>query len=187
LYTLGVLLLTLTAVPAPQPSLAASAHAPAVPLLMSRATTIWGRFPISDHTPGAIERMTRRIGPSRLVRVRARQGTFLGHIAEVSADGLASLTPDPAHGWSGPVDVLRWDDIESIEVRRRSPLRASAAGAGVGAVLGATGGLVDAKVNGGDDLMKMFFLGLAGGLVGAPTGLLIGSFVPLWEPLYHAP
>ena len=130
--------------------------------------------------------MARRIA-SLLVRVRTIHGTFIGRVAGVRDSGLVSLAPDPRRRWSGPVDRLAWNDIRTIEVRRRDPLRTAGCGAGVGAVLGVFGGGVWAHENGNDELMGGFLIGLAGTLVGGPIGLAYGIAFPIWDPLYHAP
>lgn len=149
--------------------------------------TLFGRYPVSRRDPRSITRIARRMPISCLVRVRARQGTFIGHVAAVRDSGLLSLAPDPGRTWSGPVDLLAWNDVWTIEVRRRSPLRAAGLGAAVGGMLGGVGGLVIADARGGDGLVAGFVLGLAGVLVGGPLGLGVGIAIPVWEPLYRAP
>lgn len=121
------------------------------------------------------------------LRVRTSQGMFIGHVAGVHDSGLTSLAPDPRRTWSGPVELLAWDDIRTIEVRRRSPLRTAACGVGAGALLGVIGGGVWAHENGLDELMGGFLIGLAGSVGGGSIGLAYGVAFPIWEPLYHAP
>lgn len=151
------------------------------------STTLWGRYPVTLRNEDSFERMNRRIMPLRLVRVRALPGTFIGHVGAVRPAGLVSLAPDPTRAWSGPIDVLSWRDIRTIEVRRRSPLRTSGAGGAAGAILGVIGGIAYTKVNGGDDLMGGFLFGLGGCVVGGTIGFGVGCVVPIWEPLYRSP
>lgn len=86
-----------------------------------------------------------------------------------------------------PVDLLGWEDIRTIEVRRRSPFRTAFPGMGIGGILGVIGGVMHAHRVGNDDLVEGFWLGVAGGFVGGTIGFGVGLAVPIWEPLYRAP
>jgi hypothetical protein len=184
----SALLLVLTDAPQTQLLRAADAGQEAnAALLVEMPATLWGSYPVSGRDSRSVERMARHITPLHLVRVRTLDGTFIGHIGGVRSAGLVSLAPDTTRSWTGPTDLLSWDDIRTIEVRRRSPLRTAGVVAAAGAIVGVVGGLTYAKVQGTEDLATMFVLGLAGVVVGGPIGLAYGSAVPIWEPLYRAP
>ena len=153
----------------------------------SRAMSIWGSYPIHSNDPHALDRLRRRVIPSARLRVRAVRGTFVGHVGALQGAGLLALSPDSTCAWTGPVDLLEWDDITSIEVRRRSPLRVCGVLGAAGGLLGVVGGMVAAHAEGGDELLAGFALGLAGVLAGGTAGFAFGCAVPIWEPLYHAP